>query len=246
MDANTDCPVCLEPFAGVPPEAIHLQISCSHKVCLECWSQWAQRQQNPPCCPLCRRCDVIRGPEPRRIEGVFVAVRDDDDADSVDSPGNTPPPWISVRRRVWEEHHDPLSATVADARARFVALAVTMLLPEPSVTLSGGSEVSTSSSSMGRGSDDEVDVTPSDGECPSRPRVTDGDFADAVGNVRPLALDGSTGAGGASDAASAPLGPHCTAWHGLCARMRAAFRPLRRGPSTANRRDAGHGVLEFN
>jgi len=50
---ESDCPVCLEPFAE---EGAHVAetLGCCHKVCRECWVHWTRVMHGSPFCPLCR------------------------------------------------------------------------------------------------------------------------------------------------------------------------------------------------
>lgn len=50
---ETDCPVCLEPFAAEGPHLAET-LGCCHKVCRECWQHWSAVMHGNPFCPLCR------------------------------------------------------------------------------------------------------------------------------------------------------------------------------------------------
>jgi hypothetical protein len=49
LDEKDDCPVCF-----IKKDVI--EISCGHKVCLDCWKNWSETiRQAPVTCPLCRK-----------------------------------------------------------------------------------------------------------------------------------------------------------------------------------------------
>ncbi len=49
LDEKDDCPVCLN-------KKDIIQISCGHKVCLDCWKNWSETITHVPVtCPLCRK-----------------------------------------------------------------------------------------------------------------------------------------------------------------------------------------------
>lgn len=50
---DEDCPICLE-----PKEAKHT-LTCCHKICKGCWSQWQLLQGRNAFCPLCKEKDFI-------------------------------------------------------------------------------------------------------------------------------------------------------------------------------------------
>ena len=55
---QTDCPVCLEPFAAEGPR-VPETLSCCHKLCQECWVNWKQVTHGAPFCPLCRHEEFL-------------------------------------------------------------------------------------------------------------------------------------------------------------------------------------------
>jgi len=50
---ETDCPICLEPFAESGSHVAET-LGCCHKVCQECWAHWTQVMGGHPFCPLCK------------------------------------------------------------------------------------------------------------------------------------------------------------------------------------------------
>lgn len=52
--AESDCPVCLEPFAQEGPHVAET-LGCCHKVCHECWVHWTGVMRGSAFCPLCRK-----------------------------------------------------------------------------------------------------------------------------------------------------------------------------------------------
>lgn len=55
---QTECPVCMEPFAAEGPQAA-LILGCCHKVCCECWGQWTSTTHGTPFCPVCRHEEFL-------------------------------------------------------------------------------------------------------------------------------------------------------------------------------------------
>jgi len=56
--AETDCPVCLEPFQ-VDGDHIAETLGCCHKVCKQCWSHWTRVMNGSAFCPLCRHDEFV-------------------------------------------------------------------------------------------------------------------------------------------------------------------------------------------
>lgn len=48
LTENNDCPICLNKKDSV-------ELTCLHKVCLDCWKKWSEKSQAPVSCPLCRK-----------------------------------------------------------------------------------------------------------------------------------------------------------------------------------------------
>merc|ERR1711879_548355 len=53
---QTECPVCLEIFSDSSPAET---LSCCHKVCRDCWTNWAGVMHGHPFCPLCRHDEFV-------------------------------------------------------------------------------------------------------------------------------------------------------------------------------------------
>lgn len=48
LDEKNDCPVCLA-------NKDMIELTCKHKICIECWTNWSETTTNHPVsCPLCR------------------------------------------------------------------------------------------------------------------------------------------------------------------------------------------------
>jgi hypothetical protein len=56
LDSDDPCPICLESYSD--QRMAHVQ-ACCHKVCKECWTNWASLKQNP-FCPLCRNQEFVQ------------------------------------------------------------------------------------------------------------------------------------------------------------------------------------------
>lgn len=56
QSAQTDCPVCMEPFS---PERSSETLGCCHCVCHECWEKWSAVMHGRPFCPLCRAAEFV-------------------------------------------------------------------------------------------------------------------------------------------------------------------------------------------
>lgn len=54
---QVECPVCLDSFDSGAKAAETL--GCCHKVCKECWQNWARVMEKRPFCPLCRHEEFI-------------------------------------------------------------------------------------------------------------------------------------------------------------------------------------------
>jgi len=55
---QTECPVCLEPFAEAGSGAAEV-LSCCHKICQQCWGQWKRVTRGRPFCPLCKHDEFL-------------------------------------------------------------------------------------------------------------------------------------------------------------------------------------------
>lgn len=55
---QNECPVCLEAFEEDGDRA-PLTLSCCHKVCKDCWSNWSAVMHSQPFCPLCRHGEFL-------------------------------------------------------------------------------------------------------------------------------------------------------------------------------------------
>jgi len=54
---QVECPVCLDSFDSGAKAAETL--GCCHKVCKECWHNWAKVMRGRPFCPFCRHEEFI-------------------------------------------------------------------------------------------------------------------------------------------------------------------------------------------
>jgi len=55
---QNECPVCLEDFADTGAHAPET-LSCCHKVCKDCWTNWSAVMHSRPFCPLCRHEEFL-------------------------------------------------------------------------------------------------------------------------------------------------------------------------------------------
>lgn len=55
---QTECPVCLEDFQEGTVHAAET-LSCCHKVCKDCWTNWSTAMGGRPFCPLCRHEEFL-------------------------------------------------------------------------------------------------------------------------------------------------------------------------------------------
>lgn len=55
---QSECPVCLECFAEGTAHAAET-LSCCHKVCKDCWTNWSTVMGGRPFCPLCRHDEFL-------------------------------------------------------------------------------------------------------------------------------------------------------------------------------------------
>mmetsp|Transcript_60174 Transcript_60174/g.196584 ORF Transcript_60174/g.196584 Transcript_60174/m.196584 type:complete len:367 (+) Transcript_60174:84-1184(+) len=74
---QSECPVCLDPFASEGPHVAQT-LGCCHKVCKECWGHWCVATHSRPFCPLCKN-DEFLGTVARRMSGAARALRSDED-----------------------------------------------------------------------------------------------------------------------------------------------------------------------
>ena len=54
LSAQHTCPMCYERFTDADGAKPATTLSCAHKVCTECWSEWRKMQGAHAFCPLCR------------------------------------------------------------------------------------------------------------------------------------------------------------------------------------------------
>jgi len=76
---QAECPVCLEDFGEGPKAAETL--GCCHKVCKECWTNWARVSHGRPFCPFCRHDEFMGAVASRAARS---AVDSDSDSDASD------------------------------------------------------------------------------------------------------------------------------------------------------------------
>lgn len=55
---QSECPICLERFVDGTAHAPET-LSCCHKVCKDCWSNWSAVMGGRPFCPLCRHEEFL-------------------------------------------------------------------------------------------------------------------------------------------------------------------------------------------
>lgn len=55
---QSECPVCLDAFEDEGDRA-PLTLSCCHKVCKDCWSNWSAVMHSRPFCPLCKHGEFL-------------------------------------------------------------------------------------------------------------------------------------------------------------------------------------------
>jgi len=63
---QVECPVCLDAFDAGAKAAETL--GCCHKVCRECWTNWAKVMRGRPFCPSCRHEEFIGAVAARAAE----------------------------------------------------------------------------------------------------------------------------------------------------------------------------------
>merc|ERR1719261_1948143 len=77
QNEQLECPVCLDQFDDGAKAAETL--GCCHKVCKECWINWAKVMSGHPFCPFCRHEDFI-GAVAARASGPVHDSDSDSDA----------------------------------------------------------------------------------------------------------------------------------------------------------------------
>jgi len=75
---QAECPICLESFADSGLHAPET-LGCCHKVCKDCWANWATMMRGRPFCPLCRNEEFLGAVATRVSAGAVPAASDTDD-----------------------------------------------------------------------------------------------------------------------------------------------------------------------
>lgn len=59
LNAENDCPICLEPMGQGNEERPITVLGCCHSVCTECWEHWMAMKHGHAFCPLCRHEEFL-------------------------------------------------------------------------------------------------------------------------------------------------------------------------------------------
>ena len=61
VSQTPDCPICCEAMGGASGRDVKI-LQCCHKVCKECWDEWAEvcaHDGQAPLCPVCRNQEFL-------------------------------------------------------------------------------------------------------------------------------------------------------------------------------------------